>query len=353
MKSLFANPLGLLVCTFLVTSDRGQAQTIIDVTFPDGTGTNPTFLEIDNDLGGGTSTWTQSTGILSGNTTANSSIGAASETTVDFGALGDKSLVLTMEVASVTGSVIANGMFIGFQQRNMAGAGADLWNNNAPSFGVVIPGNAANNPGYAGSGAPLVLRRVAMGGSDPSNPSRYQFLPDFGVATAASIADGFGVTLTVHSGGWEVAITGLEDAAATAITGGTGAWGSGGINDWGEFNDEMRVGVSYQTGTSGGDLVISSITLVNGAPSPDKPFQILTLVHDPDATDPTVTLRWSSKPSASYAVDFSLDLETWTEINDSVPSGGEETEFVHHFLPSNAELVAAPMLYYRVRTGGG
>jgi hypothetical protein len=251
-----------LFLTFLLSAGLSHgATTLIDVTFPTGTGTNPNFSEIDNAVGGGTSTWTQATGVLATNATANAAVGAASDTTVDFTALGGDSLVLTVVVSSVTGTKIANGLFIGFQQRNNGGDGTDLWNNGAPSFGVVIPGTAANNPGYAGGGASLVLNRVAMGGSDPSNPGRYQFLPDFGTATNASIADGFSMTLTINSLGWDVSLTGLEDATATAITGGSGAWGSGGINDWAEFNTTMRVGTSYQTAAGGGNYTLASINL--------------------------------------------------------------------------------------------
>ena len=50
-----------------------------------------------------------------------------------------------------------------------------------------------------------------MGGSDPSAPGRYQFLPAFGTTTNASVSDGFTVTLTVDSTGWEVVLTGLGD----------------------------------------------------------------------------------------------------------------------------------------------
>ena len=93
-----------------------QASTLIDVTFPDGTGTNPTFLEIDNGLGGGAGTWTQETGVLFSAMANNSTTGAASETTIDFTTLSpEESLVLSVEVASRTGTNIANGMFIGFQ----------------------------------------------------------------------------------------------------------------------------------------------------------------------------------------------------------------------------------------------
>lgn len=239
-----------LLCSLLAAGISHGAGTLIDVSFPDGTGTNPTFLEIDNGLGGGTSSWTQSTGVLFSNTTNNSSVGAASDTTIDFAALGSDRLTLRVDVASRTGSNVANGMFIGFQQRNNGGVGADLWNNNPPSFGLLIPGDASGG---------LVFNRVSVGGNAGSG--RYQVAPGYGVATAASIADGFSMTLNVDSTGWNLALTGLEDASATAITGGSGTWGVDGINNWSDFNNEMRVGFSYQTNAAGGDLNLSRITL--------------------------------------------------------------------------------------------
>ncbi|MEP2775170.1 MAG: PEP-CTERM sorting domain-containing protein [Luteolibacter sp.] len=240
MKHLFLS--SLLACGICQGST-----TLIDVTFPSGTGTNPTFLEIDN--GVGSNSWTQSTGVLSTSTSNNSAVGAASDTTIDFSALGSDSLVLTVTVASVTGTPTANGYFIGFQRRINGGTGDDLWNNLSTAFGLVIPG--ANSVGNG-------VRHIGIGGNAGSG--RYQG-SDYGVATLASIQDGFGMTLTVNSLGWEIAITGLEDASAAAITGGSGSWGTGGINTWESFQTDMRVGASYQTDAGAGDMTLSKITL--------------------------------------------------------------------------------------------
>ena len=185
-----------------------SAQSIIDVTFPDGTGTNALFEEIDNGLGGGTGTWTQATGVLYSTTANNSTTGAASRETIDFTTLGSDSLTLTVEATSRTGTNVANGMFIGFQQRNSGGAGTDLWNNNPPSFGLLIPGTASGG---------LVQDRVSVGGNGGND--RYQVAPGYGVVTAASLGDGFTMTLTVSSTGWELSLTGLQDGSGTAITG--------------------------------------------------------------------------------------------------------------------------------------
>ena len=240
----------ILVLSLLATGVSLGAGTLIDVSFPDGTGTNAGFSEIDNGLGGGTSTWTQATGVVFSNTANNSAVGAASDTTIDFTALGSDSLILTVDVASRTGTNVANGMFIGFQQRNNGGVGGDLWNNNDPSFGLLIPGTASGG---------LVLNRVSVGGN--GGGGRYQVAPGWGTATPASISDGFSLTMTLDSAGWDISLTGLEDAGASPITGGAGTWGAGGINDWATFNDEMRVGFSYQTTGAGGELTFQRIHL--------------------------------------------------------------------------------------------
>lgn len=245
-KSIF---LPAILATGLAIGASHGATTLLDVTFPSGTGTNPNFLVIDNGVGAPNNTWTQATGVLSSSTANNSSIGAASDSTFDFSTIGTDSLVLTANVASVTGTSIANGMFIGFQRRINGGTGADLWNNLSTSFGLVLPGSAA-----VGNG----VRVAGIGGN--SGGGRYQDT-NYGVATLASIQDGFDVVLTIDSAGWNLTLAGLEDAAATPITGGSGTWGTGSINAWTAFESDMRVGASYQTNAGAGDLTFSQINL--------------------------------------------------------------------------------------------
>lgn len=240
----------ILLTSLLAAGLASGSTTLLDVNFPDGTGTNPNFLEIDN--GVGANTWTQSTGVLATSTSNNSAVGAASDSTITFSGLGSDSLVLNVNVSSVTGTTIANGMFIGFQRRDNDGTGADLWNNLPTAFGLVLPGSASVGLG---------TRVVAVGGNNLDAPGRYQFGPGYGVATLASIQDGFSMTLTINMAGWDLGITGLEDAGATAITGGSGVWSVGGISDWADFSDDMRVGASYQTNGGAGDMNISSINL--------------------------------------------------------------------------------------------
>ena len=254
-KPLRRMALQALIASTCVGRLFGQTE-LIDVPFPSGVGTNATFLIIDNGVGG-TGSWDQSTGVVTSITANNSTTGAASELAIDFGELGDDTLTLSVEVSSRTGTNSSNGMFIGFQQRNDGGSGNDLWNNTAPSFGLVVPGNA---------GGVLGVNHVAVGGSDPSSPGRYQFAPGYGIATAASISDGFTMVLKVNSGGWELELTGLADSSGNGIVGGQGTWGIGGISEWEEFNSTMRVGFSYQTNASGGQLNLAEVSLVQGSP---------------------------------------------------------------------------------------
>lgn len=238
----------LIFSTTVLCAGFSHAVTIIDANFPDGTGTNPLFLEIDNAVG--SNTWTQGTGVLGSSTANNSSIGAASDTTIDFATLGSDRLILTMSVASVTGTIQANGIFLGFQRRNNNGTGSDLWNNLGTAFGVVIPGASSVLGG---------VRNVGIGGNAGSG--RYQTTTE-GVATVESLQDGFDITITIDSSGWDVAIAGLETAAGlNDITGGSGVWGAGGVNAFADFDSDLRVGGSYQTTAAAGDLTFSSITL--------------------------------------------------------------------------------------------
>ena len=86
---------GTICCLVAVTlaCSTIQADTIlIDADFPGGTWTNPTFTEIDNDVGN--NSWTQSTGVLATSMGGNSTVGAVSASTVDFTTLGANSLLL-------------------------------------------------------------------------------------------------------------------------------------------------------------------------------------------------------------------------------------------------------------------
>ena len=230
----------------LSTAVAHGSTTLIDVTFPTGTGTNPTFTEIDNGLG--SSSWTQATGVLStGGGVTNTSVGAVSAQTADFTVLGADSFVLEVSVASTSFSILnANGMFVGFQDSN-ASDGTGLWNNHSPSFGLWLGGTAGG----------VAQREVSFGGN--AGAGRHQEV-GYGVATLPSISDGFDVTLTIDSAGWDLTLDGLLDADGGAITGGSGTWASTDYS-FGDFTADMHVGTSVQTPASDGDVVLDRVTL--------------------------------------------------------------------------------------------
>lgn len=77
-------------------------------------------------------------------------------------------------------------------------------------------------------------------------------------------------------------------------------------------------------------------------------LRILEIGRDENPEDPGVTISWNSRPDRSYTIEYSPDLVTWFELDDGFASAGEVTEFTHHFLPDQPELVGAPDVFYRV-----
>ena len=73
----------------------------------------------------------------------------------------------------------------------------------------------------------------------------------------------------------------------------------------------------------------------------DGSFQIIEVDRANDLS--TATITWESRPGASYILEHSADLQNWTELNDSVPSGGETT--TSEDPTANAEV---GVRYYRV-----
>ena len=241
---------------------NGQT-TLINATF-DGVSndTNPGFQIISNAQGNGSgASWNQATGVVNRGTTNSSTAGAVSTTTINIPAIGGtRSVVLTVHVESATGGLAANGMFIGFQQADGGpDAGGELWNNAAPSFGLVIDG-----------GNRLGQYAVAPGGN--MSTLGFQDSPAFGTATQASIDDGFTVTLTVNSAGWQFALTGLQTSGGATISGGTGTWSDVPFA-FSNFTSGMRVAFTTQ-GNGGGTLDLASVLVIdnpNGEPPPPPP----------------------------------------------------------------------------------
>ena len=99
------------------------------------------------------------------------------------------------------------------------------------------------------------------------------------------------------------------------------------------------------TGDGGSANIDANFAIVGGSSLPDP--EITAIAIDISSPDPSVTISWNSRPNRSYIVDYSIDLVNWTEIDDSYPSGGENTEFIHNFLPDFPSLVESGQLFYR------
>ena len=254
------------ILLFAASAGFSNATTLIDVTWGSGTGTNPTMVRASNNVAP-TANWAQSTGVLDSKGVQSSGIYAVSSTTVDFTSLGSDSLVFTTTVAGAGSGMQpwANGLFIGFQTNGGIGSGADLWNNQANSFGLRILSAASSLQVGAGGTTAGTTGAGFMSGST------------WGNATLASIQDGFTATITVNSAGWDIALTGLQTGAAAAITGGSGTWGTGGVlNQWSDFANDVRVSAGWQQGTSNGSAVPSNATMTLGSMN-------LTQVPEPSA----------------------------------------------------------------------
>jgi len=246
VDSLFIMKIGSLLLAPLFGVVNAQSP-LMDASF-DGLNNdiNNTFGIITNtpaNNSGGS--WNQTTGFVNRGSANNSTAGAVSVSTIDIRGLASDPIILTVDVESLTGSLGANGLFIGYQEADGgANQGGDLWSNQAPSFGIVIDGTNR-----------LGARVVAPGGR--SSSGAFQDGPAFGTASLATLNDGFTVTLTVSNVGWSFAITGLETAGGTPITGGSGTWGDVPFA-FEDFTNQMRVAFATQ-GNSGGSIDIANI----------------------------------------------------------------------------------------------
>jgi hypothetical protein len=114
-----------------------------------------------------------------------------------------------------------------------------------------------------------------------------------------------------------------------------------GVFDLSAFENQI-VTLRFQFGTDaleGGEGVNIDNIFVDGF-SDQRPFAITKI--DYDGNDAAVT--WNSKLGSNYAIDYSSDLIQWFEINDSIPSEGDETTFTDQPFPPGA-----PQIFYRVR----
>ena len=73
------------------------------------------------------------------------------------------------------------------------------------------------------------------------------------------------------------------------------------------------------------NLYLDNLRLINtGGANVPEDLEIFSIEHN---ADNTVTLSWESVESGRYALDSSIDLEEWEEIEDDITSEGETTTF--------------------------
>jgi hypothetical protein len=73
------------------------------------------------------------------------------------------------------------------------------------------------------------------------------------------------------------------------------------------------------------NLYLDNLRLINtGGSNVPEDLEIFSIEHN---ADNTVTLSWESVEGGRYALDSSVDLEEWEEIEDDITSEGETTTF--------------------------
>ena len=127
------------------------------------------------------------------------------------------------------------------------------------------------------------------------------------------------------------------------------------ISDFGDsLNRTIAVG-AHPLGF-GGDFITGLIyepRVTLGALDPDEllyqgfggaGLMITNLEHVDGGND----LTWNSKPDATYTLEYSLDLESWTEIEDTITADSETKTFEFRFSPGFESLATEPGIFYRV-----
>lgn len=100
--------------------------------------------------------------------------------------------------------------------------------------------------------------------------------------------------------------------------------------------DEIEVAYTEDT-----RLRIDNIQLGPGANL--APLIIMDIDVTESAESKSVTLIWQSRPGRTYAIFTSEDLQNWSELNDSVGSGGDRTSFTEEVIS-----LEGTSRYYRV-----
>ena len=337
----------LLIALSLSASLPAVGQTLIDDHFDDGVVTG--WESIGNSLAA-THNITESDSDLTSEV-----IGTEANLNTNRGIISTASFDPAMEsggftmVFEVTSQAVlepgANGMFLGITSSNETFFRLE----GVSTFGLVFFGLPARTD--SAGGVSLVTDDIGTGGPAveglilDANPDSIEL---------ASFQDGFSATIIANPAGWEFSVDGISDLEGTPATiTKSGTWADAGTDYASVFaaGNEWFVLASNQglPPEATHTVVYDRITLRTGVPGDN--FGITSLVADLGGDDPSVTIRWNSIAGTDYAVDYSTDLSEgrWVEITDSVLGEGDETEFVHDFLPAFPELVGAERIFYRIR----
>ena len=349
MKFSLASLLPSLALVGLFPIQPAEGGTIIDDHFDDGTVTG--WESIGNSLAAthhlteGDSKLTSE--VIGTDVNLNTNRGIVSTTSFDPAAEAG-GFTMTFEVSSQ--AVLepgANGMFLGLTSSNETFFRLD----GVSTFGLVFFGLPARTD--SAGGVSLVTDDIGDGGPAveglilDANPDSIEL---------SSFQDGFSATVMANPEGWEFSVGGINDLGGTPITiSKSGSWDEAGTDYASVFaaGDEWFVLASNQglPPEANHTVVYDQISLRTGTGSGEDTFRITSIVPDLGGDEPAVTIVWNSVAGTDYAIEYSTDLgeESWAEITDSATGEGEQTEFVHEFLPSFPDLVGVERIFYRVR----
>lgn len=264
--------------------------------------------------------------------------GVAGDEALELGTVNDGSHAQTAPGNHLDQAFVNNAMSVSFWQfRTQDGSTSSFWIH-SPSAGANQRGFQAHTPWSDGtiyfdqSGCCGPTQRLTTTGSTINTWEHYVFQRDsdgnreiwINGILAATAADGepldpFDGVITIGSEGPNLA----------------NSFG-GRIDDFAIFSDVLT---SEQ---------ISELASGVNPPElfgPSTPFEITAFSYDP-GTGATV-ITWNSRPNRTYALEVSDDLggdsNAWAEIEDNIPSQGEQTVYN---APSN---LAGPRKFFRIR----
>lgn len=224
-----------------------NAETLISNSFDGGSTTGPSFQQVANGLGGGSSNAT--TGVITSGNNVNSAYGLNTSSTVDVSAADGFTIDWVVSSASIgdVSSVLSNGWFFGVTDSTATGGSTGLFNNSPQALGITLLASSFPDMVFAQDGSSGSSITTSLGVATP---------------TVGSFEDGFTVSLTVNSDNtWAASSTGLSETISA----------SGSLDASFGYSDIASSLVAY-TSIQGGNLsyTIDSVTLstITAIPEP-------------------------------------------------------------------------------------